>query len=87
MKSSIKLTIMVPTDSAIDRYLWLHPMFTITDKSCATVVYSYGGDIPPFAKISQLLVMFEPEQYTISKSLTGISFIVWPYRPIGSCTL
>ena len=73
-----KLSITVPFDSAIERYLWQDPVFAITDKSCALVVYSYGGDIPPLAKISQLLAIFEPEQYTISKSLTGISFIVWP---------
>ena len=78
MKSNIKLTIMVPSDSAIEHYLWQHPMFTQTDESSASVVFSYGGVIPPLAKISQLLAMFELEQYTISKSLTGVSFIVWP---------
>lgn len=76
MKS--KLSIMVPHDSAFEHYLWQHPMFTMTDNSSASVVYIYGGVIPPLAKISQLLAMFEPQQYTISKSMTGFSFIVWP---------
>ena len=78
MKSNVKLTIMVPSDSAIEHYLWQHPMFHIKDETSASVCFSYGGVIPPLAKISQLLAMFEPAQYTISKSMTGFSFIVWP---------
>ena len=78
MKSNVKLTIMVPSDSAIEHYLFQHPMFDIKDETSASVYFSYGGAIPPLAKISQLLAMFEPAQYTISKSMTGFSFIVWP---------
>ena len=77
MKTNHKLTITIPTDSAIEHYLWQHPMFTQTDNSSDLVVFSYDGVIPPLAKISQLLAMFEPTEYTISKSTTGISFIVW----------
>lgn len=77
MKS--KLSIMVPSDSAIESYLSHQPVvYRITEESSASVVFSYGGTIPPLAKISQLIAMFEPQQYTISKSMTGFSFIVWP---------
>lgn len=73
------LSIMVPSDSAIESYLSHQPVvYRITQETSASVVFSYGGTIPPLAKISQLLVMFEPAQYTISKSMTGFSFIVWP---------
>lgn len=73
-----KLSIMVPNDSVIDHYLYDHPMFTMTDNSSASVVYAYGGYLPPLAEISVLLSKFYPQQYTISKSMTGVSFIVWP---------
>ena len=81
MKSNVKLSVMVPSDSAIEHYLWQHPMFTtISDstESNPTVLFSYEGKIPPLAKISELLAMFEPEQYNISKSETGFFFVVWP---------
>ena len=73
-----KLSIMVPNDSVIDHYLYEHPGFTMTQNLPDSVVYSYGGYLPPLAEISVLLSKFEPKQYTISKSLTGFSFIVWP---------
>ena len=71
-----KLTIMVPNDSVIDHYLYEHPLFTMTQNSPDSVVYTYCGIIPPLAKISRLIGMFELKQYIISKGLTGCSFIV-----------
>lgn len=77
MKKESKLTVTVPTDTNIDAYLWTHPMFLKVDDSSESACYEYGGFIPPLAKISQLLAMFEPTEYTISRSTTGFSFIVW----------
>lgn len=73
-----KLSIYVPSESAIEQYLSSQQVvYRLTDVSSATMVFSYDGIIPPLAKISQLLAMFEPLEYTISKSTTGFAFIVW----------
>lgn len=72
-----KLSIMVPCDSVIDRFLSHQPVaYRITELTSAFVTFSYFGVIPPLAKISQILAKFEPSEYTISKSTTGISLIV-----------
>lgn len=76
MKS--KLSIMVPNDSVIDHYLYEHPSFTMTQNSPESVVYVYDGYFQPLAEISVLLSKFEPQQYTISKSMTGFLFVVLP---------
>lgn len=73
-----KLSITVPSDSAIASYLFQQPvLYPMTEAASESVVFSYDGTIPPLAKISQLLAMFSPSEYTISKSTTGFSFIVW----------
>lgn len=73
-----KLSIYVPSESAIEQYLSSQQVvYRLTDVTSATMVFSYDGVIPPLAKISQLLAMFEPSEYTISKSTTGFAFIVW----------
>lgn len=74
-----KLTITVQSDSAMERYLTsLSHTYHVIDESSESVCFDYVGFVPPLAKISQLLAMFEPELYTINKSMTGFSFIVWP---------
>lgn len=74
-----KLSITVPFDSEIEHYLsQQHVVYRMTDVTSSTMVFSYDGVMPSLAKISQLLAMFEPAQYTVSKSMTGFSFIVWP---------
>ena len=73
----IKFSIIVPSDSAIDRFLSHQPVaYRITDLTPSSVVFSYFGLIPPLVKISQLLEKFDPSDYTIRKSTTGISLIV-----------
>lgn len=73
-----KLSIYVPSESAIEQHLSSQQVvYRLTDVTPATMVFSYDGVIPPLAKISQLLAMFEPSEYTISKSTTGFAFIVW----------
>lgn len=73
-----KLSITVPCDSAIQQYLSSQQVvYRLTDVAPHHMVFSYDGVIPPLAKISQLLAMFQPSEYTISKSTTGTSFIVW----------
>lgn len=74
-----KLTILVPSDSTIEMYLSRFPhSYRVVNKTYASVEFSYSGVIPPLAKISELLAQFQPEQYHISKSTTGFSFIVCP---------
>ena len=81
LKSSLimkKLSILVPSDSAIERHLSnLSHLYRIVRVTSASVDFSYVGYLPPLAKISELLAMFEPSEYTISKSTMGVSFIVW----------
>lgn len=77
MKKESKLTVTVPSDTNIDVYLWTNPIFLKVDHSSEMACYEYGGLIPPLAKISQLLAMFEPTEYTISRSTKGFFFIVW----------
>lgn len=73
-----KLSIYVPSESAIEQYLSSQQaVYRLIDVTSATMVFSYDGVIPPLAKISQLLAMFEPSEYTISKSTTGFAIIVW----------
>ena len=73
-----KLSIHVPSDSTIGMYLSNIPhLYRIVGRTSESVEFSYGGMMPPLAKISHLLSMFEPSEYTISKSTTGTSFIVW----------
>lgn len=71
------LSVMVPNGSGICHYLQKHMFYHLYAKTPTYVSYEYVGSIPPLAKISQLLAMFEPLEYTISKSTTGISFIIW----------
>lgn len=74
-----KLSILVPSDSSIEMHLSSLPhLYRVVGKTYASVEFSYGGVIPPLAKISELLAMFQPEHYHISKSTTGFSFIVCP---------
>lgn len=74
-----KFSILVPSGSAIELHLSSLPhLYRVVDKTYASSEFSYGGVIPPLAKISELLAMFQPEQYHISKSTTGFSFIVCP---------
>lgn len=73
-----KLTITVQRDGAMESYLFSLPhTYHVIDESSESVCFDYGGFIPPLAKISELLAMFEPAEYTISRSTTGFSFIVW----------
>lgn len=72
-----KLSIIVPNDSVIYHYLQKHMFYRSYEETPTLTSYEYVGSIPPLAKISQLLAMFEPSEYTINKSTTGISFIVW----------
>lgn len=73
-----KLSITVPSDSAIAAYLLQQPsIYLYFGESNDSEDFSYEGILPPLAKISQLLSVFNPSEYTISKSTTGISFIVW----------
>ena len=73
-----KLSIIVPNDSAIEAYLFQQSvLYPITKETSDSVVFSYEGVYPPLAKISLLLAMFDPSEYTISKSTTGISFFVF----------
>lgn len=72
------LSITVPSDSAIASYLSQQPtVYRYFGESNDSEDFSYEGVLPPLAKISQLLGVFNPSEYTISKSTTGISFIVW----------
>lgn len=74
-----KLSILVPSDSAIDLHLSSLPhLYSAVCKTYASAEFSYDGVIPPLAKISELLAMFQPDQYHIRKSTTGFSFIVCP---------
>ena len=73
-----KLTITIQRDGAFESYLFSLPhTYHVIDESSESVCFEYGGFIPPLAKISELLAMFEPAEYTISRSTTGFSFIVW----------
>lgn len=73
-----KLSITVPSDSAIASYLSQQPtVYLYFGESNGSEDFSYEGVLPPLAKISQLLAVFTPSEYTISKSTTGFSFIVW----------
>lgn len=73
------LTISVPKDNPMADYLSKFRFtYRLVDENSASVCFSYGGVVPPLSQISLLLAKFEPEQYTISKSMTGFSFIVWP---------
>lgn len=73
-----KLSINVPSESAIEQYLSSKQVvYRLIDVTYATMVFSYDGVIPPLAKISQLIAMFTPSEYTISKSTTGFVFTVW----------
>lgn len=73
-----KLTITIQRDGAMESYLFSLPhTYHVIDESSESVCFEYGGVIPPLAKISELLAMFQPAEYTISKSYTGFSFIVW----------
>lgn len=72
------LTITIQRDCALESYLFSLPhIYHVIEKSFESVCFEYGGIIPPLAKISELLAMFQPAEYTISKSYTGFSFIVW----------
>lgn len=72
-----KLLITVPKDSAIAQFLYQQPLvYRVIDLTSTSVVFSYGGVIPPLAKISLFLSFYEPSEYTIDKSTTGFSFIV-----------
>lgn len=73
-----KLTITVHRGGALESYLFSLPhTYHVIDESFESVCFEYGGIIPPLAKVSKLLAMFQPAEYTISKSYTGYSFIVW----------
>lgn len=73
-----KLTITIQRDSSLESYLFSLPhTYHVLDESSESVCFEYDGIIPPLAKISELLAMFQPAEYTISKSYTGYSFIVW----------
>lgn len=73
-----QLTITIPRDGALESYLFSLPhTYHVIDESSESVCFLYGGFIPPLAKISQLLAIFEPSEYTISRRTTGFSFIVW----------
>lgn len=73
-----KLTITIQRDGALESYLFSLPhTYHVIDESSESVCFDYGGFIPPLAKISELLAMFEPAEYTISRSTIGFSFIVW----------
>ena len=73
-----KLSITVPFNSAIAAYLSQQPFkYLYLGESNNQEDFSYEGALPPLAKILQLLAVFNPLEYTISKSTTGISFIVW----------
>ena len=72
------LIIRVPSASAIEMHLSSFPhLYRAVSQTSTWAEFSYSGVIPPLAKISQLLSSFDPIEYTISKSTTGISFIVW----------
>lgn len=73
------LLISIPKDSPMADYLYkFHFTYRVVDENSASVCFSYSGVVPPLAQISRLIGMFEPEQYTISKSLKDYSLIVWP---------
>lgn len=73
-----KLTITIQRGGALESYLFSFPhTYHFIDESSESVCFLYGGFIPPLAKISELLAMFDPAEYTISRSTTGFSFIVW----------
>lgn len=73
-----KLTITIQRDCALESYFFSLPhTYHVIDESSESVCFVYGGLIPPLAKISELLAMFQPAEYTISKSYTAFSFIVW----------
>ena len=74
-----KLTIFVPSDSVIELHLSSLPhLYSCIGKKFASTEFSYGGAIPPLAKTLELLAMFQPDQYTIIRRKTGVSFIVCP---------
>lgn len=74
-----KLTILVPSDSAIDMHLSsLSHLYRDVGKRCGSAEFLYDGVIPPLAKISELLAMYHPEEYHIIKSKSGFTFIVCP---------
>lgn len=73
-----KLTITIQRHGALESYLFSLPhTYHVLEESSGSVCFEYGGFIPPLAKISELLAMFDPAEYTISRSTTGFSFIVW----------
>ena len=73
------LTISIPKDSPMAHYLYQFRFtYPVVDENSVSVCFSYGGIIPPLAQISRLLAKFEPEQYTISKSMKDYSLIVLP---------
>lgn len=73
-----KLTITIHRDGAMESYLFSLPhIYHVIDESSESVCFEYGGLLPPLAKISEILAMFQPAEYTISKSYTGFSLIVW----------
>ena len=73
--TKLKLTITVPSDSSMDHYL-SNLNYYLSEDSSVSVTYLYHGDLPPLLKITELLALFDPVEYTISKNPTGISFIV-----------
>ena len=73
--TNLKLTITVPSDSSMDRYLF-NLNYYFSEDSSGSVTYLYHGSLPPLVKITELLALFDPAEYIISKSTTGYSFIV-----------
>lgn len=74
-----KLTITIPRHGTIESYLFSLPHFyTVIEESSVSVCFLYDGSIPPLVKISELLALFVPEEYTIRKDSFGFTFIVWP---------
>ena len=71
----VKLTINVPLDSSMERYL-SNLNYYFSEDSSESVTYLYTGSLPPLVKITELLALFDPAEYTISKSDAGFSFIV-----------
>ena len=74
-----EFTIIVSKQSRIAEYLYdFRFVYRVFAEDSASVTFLYGGSHEPLSVITKLVSMFEPEQYTISKSTTGLSFIVWP---------
>lgn len=73
------LTIVVPKESRIAEYLYdFRFVYRVFSEDSASVTFLYGGSNDALSVITKLLSKFDIEQYTISKSRTGFSFIVWP---------